>query len=63
MYPSTAIAHYEGIVPLKDLIVSIVEGAEEILKSWGFKSNEFDSTLIYKLDAYCPYKLLLKKDE
>ena len=46
MYPSTAIAHYKGIVPLKDLIVSIVEGAEEILKSWGFKSNEFDSTLI-----------------
>lgn len=46
MYPSTAIAHYKGIVPLKILIESIVEGAEKILKSRGFKSNEFNSILI-----------------
>lgn len=45
MYPSTVIAHHEAIVPLKNLIESIIKGTEDILKSWGFESNEFDSTL------------------
>ena len=46
MAPSTAIGHYNKIIPLKELIEGIVKGAEDILKTWGFNSNEFNSTLI-----------------
>jgi nitronate monooxygenase len=44
--PSTAIAHQKQILPLKTVIANIMTGAEEILKSWGFNTNIFDSTSI-----------------
>jgi NAD(P)H-dependent flavin oxidoreductase YrpB (nitropropane dioxygenase family) len=44
--PSTAIAHHRHILPLKSIIQDIMEDAELTLKSWGFNSNVYDSTLI-----------------
>ncbi|MBA7511680.1 NADH:quinone reductase [subsurface metagenome] len=38
---STAIAHQKEIVPLRDFIENIMDEAGEILKSWGFKENQF----------------------
>jgi NAD(P)H-dependent flavin oxidoreductase YrpB (nitropropane dioxygenase family) len=41
MTPSTAIGHRKVIIPVKDFIDEIINGAEEILKSWGFRNKEF----------------------
>jgi nitronate monooxygenase len=38
---STAIAHQKEIVPLRDFIEKLMDEAEEILRSWGFKENQF----------------------
>jgi len=46
MYPSTAIAHQRTIIPLKDLIENLMNGAEDILKSWGYHSDTIDTTSI-----------------
>jgi len=43
MMPSTAIAHLNRILPLKNLIDEIILNAENILISWGFKNNEFST--------------------
>jgi len=43
MAPSTAIAHQNGILPLKTLIDEIITNAEKILISWGFKNDEFST--------------------
>jgi NAD(P)H-dependent flavin oxidoreductase YrpB (nitropropane dioxygenase family) len=43
MAPSTAIGHRKKIVPIKSLIDEIMSGAEEILKSWGFRNEEFST--------------------
>ncbi|MBA7685718.1 hypothetical protein ES703_94144 [subsurface metagenome] len=40
--PSTAVAHRKKIIPIKDFIEEIMKNAEQILKSWGFTSNEFN---------------------
>lgn len=43
MSPSTAIAHQKKMLPLKTFIEEIMNGAENILSSWGFTANEFNS--------------------
>ena len=40
--PSTAVAHRKKIIPIKDFIEEIMKNAEQILKSWGFTSNELN---------------------
>ena len=39
--PSMAIGHRKKIIPMKDFIEEIMNGAEDILRSWGFTANEF----------------------
>jgi nitronate monooxygenase len=41
---STAIGHRKIILSINSFIEEIIKGAEEILRSWGFKSEEFKST-------------------
>jgi NAD(P)H-dependent flavin oxidoreductase YrpB (nitropropane dioxygenase family) len=41
MAPSTAIGHRKVIIPVKDFIDEIINGAEEILKSWGFRNKKY----------------------
>jgi len=40
--PSPAIIHMKKIIPLKSFIDEIMEKAENIVKSWGFTSEEFN---------------------
>ena len=42
MAPSTAIGHRRKIVPIKVLINDIINGAENILQSWGFNNSEIN---------------------
>jgi NAD(P)H-dependent flavin oxidoreductase YrpB (nitropropane dioxygenase family) len=44
MAPSTAIAHRNEIIPMKQLIQDIMNISEKILISWGFNNNKFDTT-------------------
>ncbi len=39
--PSSAIGFRKEIIPLKDFIESLINDAEDILKSWGFQKEEF----------------------
>ncbi len=41
--PSTAIGHRKKIITLRDFIEEIMNGAESILRSWGFSANEFNT--------------------
>lgn len=41
--PSPAIAFQKNIIPLKIFIESLINNAEDILKSWGFTKGEFNS--------------------
>lgn len=43
MAPSTAIGHRRKIVPIKVLINDIINGAENIMQSWGFNNSEFNT--------------------
>jgi NAD(P)H-dependent flavin oxidoreductase YrpB (nitropropane dioxygenase family) len=43
MAPSTAIGHRKVIIPVKDFIDEIINGAEEILKSWGFRNKKYST--------------------
>ena len=43
MAPSTAIGHHNEIIPMKTLIEKMIKNAENILQSWGFDNNEFNT--------------------
>ncbi len=43
MSPSMALGHRKEIVPVKAFIEEIIDGAEKILKLWGFKTEEFST--------------------
>jgi len=43
MAPSTAIGHYNEIIPMKILIEDMIKNAEDILQSWGFDNNEINT--------------------
>jgi len=43
MAPSTAIAHSKEVIPMKKFLNELISNAENILKSWGFNNNEFNS--------------------
>jgi NAD(P)H-dependent flavin oxidoreductase YrpB (nitropropane dioxygenase family) len=43
MVPSTAIAHAREVIPIKQFMYELINNAENVLKSWGFNSNEFNS--------------------
>jgi NAD(P)H-dependent flavin oxidoreductase YrpB (nitropropane dioxygenase family) len=43
MAPSTAIAHNKEVIPMKKFLNDMISNAENILKSWGFNNNEFNS--------------------
>ena len=43
MAPSTAIAHSKEVIPMKMFLNELISNAENILKSWGFNNNEFNS--------------------
>jgi NAD(P)H-dependent flavin oxidoreductase YrpB (nitropropane dioxygenase family) len=43
MAPSTAIGHRKEFISVKAFISEIMSGADEILKSWGFKNYEFST--------------------
>jgi NAD(P)H-dependent flavin oxidoreductase YrpB (nitropropane dioxygenase family) len=43
MAPSTAIGHRNKLIPLQKLIEELVVGSENILNSWGFNNNEFNT--------------------
>jgi nitronate monooxygenase len=43
MAPSMAIGHQRKILPMKEIIGNIINGAEKILQSVGFNSNSFNS--------------------
>jgi len=43
MAPSTAIGHHKEIIPLKTLIEEMIKNAENILQSWGYNNNEFNT--------------------
>jgi len=43
MAPSTAIGHHNEIIPMKTLIEEMIKNAENILLSWGFDNNEFNT--------------------
>jgi len=41
--PSPSTAFHKEIIPLKDFLENIMYGAEQILKSWGFDKEEFNT--------------------
>jgi nitronate monooxygenase len=43
MAPSTAIGHFNEIIPMKTFVQKTITNAENILNSWGFKNNEFNT--------------------
>jgi len=43
MAPSTAIGHYNKLVSVQTLIEELIDGAVNILDSWGFNHNEFNT--------------------
>ena len=43
MSPSMALGHRKEILPVKAFIEEIINGAETIIKSWGFKKEEFST--------------------
>ncbi|MFX0043731.1 MAG: NAD(P)H-dependent flavin oxidoreductase [Candidatus Hodarchaeota archaeon] len=43
MSPSMALGHQKEIVPVKVFIEEIINGAENILRLWGFKKEEFNT--------------------
>ena len=43
MSPSMALGHRKEIVPVKAFIEEIINGAEKILKLWGFKKEKFST--------------------
>ena len=43
MAPSTAIAHSKEVIPMKEFLSDMISNAENVLKSWGFNNNEFNS--------------------
>jgi len=43
MAPSTAIGHHKEIIPLKSLIEEMIKNAEDILLSWGYNNNDFNT--------------------
>ncbi|MHA1376003.1 MAG: NAD(P)H-dependent flavin oxidoreductase [Promethearchaeota archaeon] len=43
MAPSTAIAHSKEVIPMKQFLHELVSNAENVLKSWGFNNDEFNS--------------------
>jgi NAD(P)H-dependent flavin oxidoreductase YrpB (nitropropane dioxygenase family) len=43
MAPSTAIGHFEKLIPLQTLINELIAGAAKILDSWGFDHDEINT--------------------
>jgi len=43
MAPSAAIAHSKEIIPMKKFLHELISNAENVLKSWGFNNNEFNT--------------------
>ena len=43
MAPSTAIAHAKEVIPMKEFILGMMNDAENMLKSWGFNNEEFNT--------------------
>jgi NAD(P)H-dependent flavin oxidoreductase YrpB (nitropropane dioxygenase family) len=43
MAPSTAIAHSKEVIPMKQFLQELISCAEEVIKSWGFNNNEFNT--------------------
>ncbi|MFX1496162.1 MAG: NAD(P)H-dependent flavin oxidoreductase [Promethearchaeota archaeon] len=47
MAPSTAIGHFEKVVPISKFILDLIINSENILNLWGFNNNQFNSTDFY----------------
>ncbi len=43
MVPSTAIGHRKKLIPVQKLIEELIVGSENILNSWGFNNEEFNT--------------------